>query len=442
MTFNSATRTAAIRAPHNTLHSLVLAVGCLILMAMANASRGATEVIDQVVAIVDNDVIMASELRTRVNSVKENLKARDIESPPEETLVRETLDRLILESIQLQKGTRAGVRISDEQLNGAVQRIAAQNRMSLDQFRQAVEAQGQSYAEMREQIRREMIIQRVQAGNVNQRIQISDQEVNNFVATQDGQKLTQPEFHLLHALLAIPPDAETAQIARAKAHVDELLQRIRKGEDFAAVVSSSGGPFRFSGGDLGWRNEADLPSLFSDVAPTLRVGQTADPIHSESGIHLIHLQDARGIERMVEQTKARHILIKPSEIRSDDQARELAESLKERARGGENFGDLAREYSADIGSAQEGGDLGWTMPGQMVPEFEAAMAKTRAGEISDPVRTQFGWHLIQVEGRREQDMTAQATRAKAMDYLHGRKFQEELDAWLQQIRDEAFVDIK
>ncbi|MAT93520.1 MAG: molecular chaperone SurA [Halioglobus sp.] len=417
----------------------LLAAAVFIFAAHAQA---ATEIIDQVVAIVDDDVIMASELRERLAAVNENLSARGIQAPPEDELIRETLDRLILESIQLQMGTRVGVRISDAQLNGAVQRIAAQNRMSVDEFRQALEARGQSYADMREQLRREMIIQRVQAGNVNQRIQITEQEVDNFIATQEGQKLTQPEYRMLHALLPISPDADPGQVDAAQAHVDKVLGRIRAGESFEVVVSDSAPPYAFTGGDLGWRKLDDLPSLFSDVAPGLAEGETSDPIRSDSGIHLVYMAATRGTDQMVSQTHVRHILVKPSEIMTDEQARELAAELGRRARGGEDFGDLAREYSEDIGSAAEGGDLGWTTPGQMVPEFEQAMAATAVGEISPPVRSQYGWHVLEVLERRDEDMTDEAMRAKAMNYLHERKYQEELDAWLRQIRDEAFVDIK
>ena len=424
------------------IKTLLLAASLATAIIAAPALQANTEVIDQVVAIVDDDIIMASELRERVTAVTENLKARDVQMPPEDTLIRETLDRLILESIQLQKGTRVGVRISDAQLNSAMQRIAAQNRMDLDQFRQALEQQGQSYVAMREQVRREMIIQRVQGGNVNQRIQITDKEVDNFLATPEGQKITQPEYHIVHALLAISPQASAAEAAAAQAYVDQMVKRIRAGESFEQVMGSSTGQYTFSGGDLGWRKLDDLPTLFSNVAPSLAAGQTADPIRSDSGLHIIYMAEKRGGEQMVAQTEVRHILIKPSEIMTDDQARELVVELKARALAGEDFGDLAREYSEDIGSAQEGGELGWTSPGQMVPEFDATMQKTAIDEISDPIRTQFGWHILQVEGRRENDMTNEATRAKAMDHLHNRKYQEELDAWLRQIRDEAFVDIK
>ncbi len=424
------------------IRQIASAIGLSALLLVAGQANAATEILDQVVAIVDDDIIMASELRERISTVSESITARGMKAPPEDQLIRETLDRLILESIQLQMGRKVGVRISDAQLNAAMQRIAAQNRMTLDQFRVALEQAGQSYNAMREQVRREMIIQRVQGGNVNQRIQITDQEVNNFLATEEGQKMAQPEYHILHALLAVSPGASDSEAGAAEAHVEQLLTRIRSGESFEQVISGSSGKYTFSGGDLGWRKLDDLPSLFAEVAPALSEGETSDPIRSDSGFHLVYMAEKRGAENVVAQTQVRHILVKPSEIMTDDQARQLAQELKGRALGGEEFADLAREYSEDIGSAQEGGELGWTNPGQMVPEFEQAMNATQVGDISDPVRSQFGWHILEVLDRRDEDMTATATRNMAMNYLHQRKYQEELDAWLRQIRDEAFVDIK
>ncbi len=424
------------------IRNLLVAASLAVSLVMAPGVRAATELVDQVVAIVDDDIIMASELRERIEALKESLNSRGMELPPEDTLIRETLDRLILESIQLQKGLRVGVRISDAQLNAAIQNIAAQNRMSQEDFIAALEQQGQSYPLMREQVRREMIIQRVQGGNVNQRIQITPKEVDNFLATEDGKKLTQSEYHLIHGLLAVAPDASPAEEAAARAHVEQVLKKIRGGQAFEDVLRASSGKYRFTGGDLGWRKTEDLPSLFSDIAPTLPKGATSDPIRSPSGFHIIYMQDLRGGEQIVAQTEVRHILVKPSEILTDEQAQELVASLRVRAEAGEDFSELAREYSEDIGSAQEGGELGWTSPGQMVPEFQTAMDATAVGEISEPIRTQFGWHILLVEGRREQDMTSEAVRQKAADFLHNRKYQEELDAWLQQIRDEAFVDIK
>ena len=403
-------------------------------------SQAATEMLDQVVAIVDDDVIMASELRERLASVTEAMEARGGEMPPEDTLIRDTLDRLILESIQKQMGYRVGVRISDQQLNAAMERIAGQNRMTLEQFRQALEAEGQSYNRMRENVRKELIIQRVQGGNVNQRVQITDQEVDNFLTTEEGLKYTQPEYRIMQALLAVSPDESSEEVASKEAYVDRLLARIQAGESYDVVLSSAS-RYPFSGGDLGWRPAEDLPSMFRDVAPTLKQGETGK-VRSASGFHLVYMGNVRGGTEIVAQTEASHILIKPSEIMTDNQAEELITDIRRRAVDGEDFAELARQYSEDIGSAQEGGSLGWTMRGQMVPEFDNMMDATAVGEISEPFRSQFGYHIIKVEGRRDQDVTDTARRSKATEYLHSRKYQEELDAWLRKIRDEAFVDIK
>ena len=425
-----------------TIKTVLLAAGLATSLLLGLPAQAQTQMLDQVVAIVDDDVIMASELRERIQSITQTLKSRGMELPPEDALIRETLDRLIIESIQLQMGNRVGARISDAQLNAALERIAAQNRMSLEQFSAMLEQEGQSYAAMREQVRKEMVIQRVQAGNVNQNIQISEQEVRNYLESSEGQKLSQPEYRILHALLPLAPDAPDSEVDAARSYLEGLLSRIRAGEPFDRVIADATELYTFSGGDLGRRKLEDLPSLFSDVAPSLEVGATSDPIRSPSGLHLVHLADMQGGNQMVNQTRVRHILVRPSEIMTSDQARDLVASLKERAEAGEDFATLAREFSEDIGSAAEGGDLGWTNPGQMVPEFEAAMAATPVGELSDPVQSQFGWHVLEVMDRREQDMTREALRARATEALHQRKYDEELDAWLRKIRDEAYVDIK
>jgi peptidyl-prolyl cis-trans isomerase SurA len=402
----------------------------------------ATQMLDSIVAIVEEDVIMSSELRERMAMLTQNFKAQDMEVPSNDILLRETLDRLILESIQIQMGRRAGVRISDAQLNEALNRIAAQNRMSLDQFRMQLEREGKSYQEMREEVRRELVLQRVQAGNVNQRIQISEQEVENFLESPEGQAMVAAEYHLVHALLPVPEKASAAKQAAAKAHVDALYARITAGESFEQVIASSDGEFTFKGGDLGWRKAGDLPNLFVDVVPGLEANETAPPIKSASGYHLIFLAEKRGGSMVIQQTHVRHILLKISAIRSDDETRQLGLELRQRIIDGADFTELAREYSEDIGSAQEGGDLGWTNPGQMVPEFENTMDSLALDDVSQPVQSQFGWHILQVLERRQEDVSKTVVQNRAGDILHQRKYQEERDAWLRKIRDEAFVDIK
>ena len=425
------------------LAQFAAACGTAAALSLGQGAQAETEMLDQVVAIVDDDIILASELRARLATVNQNLEARGMDAPPEDELIRETLDRLVLDSIQLQMAERYGVRISDVELDSAMQRVAAQNRLTLDQFRQALEEEGRSYVAMREQVREEMILQRVQMGNVNQRVSITDQEVKNFLETEEGQKLVEPDYRVVHALLSVPSNAPPEFEDAARKHTEQLLARIRDGERFDEVISSSDGEFRYSGGDLGWRKMDDLPTLYQDIVSDLEVGETTDVFRSPSGFHLVNLNNKRGGAQSQKQTLVRHILIKPSEILTDDQARAKARSLKRQLEEeGADFAELARKHSEDIGSASEGGSLGWTSRGQMVPEFENMMESTDIGDISPPVRSQFGWHIIQVEDRRVKDTSQEARIARATEFLHQRKYDEELEAWLQQIRDEAFVDIK
>jgi len=421
------------------LPGLWLALSLLLPTAQGVAE---TQILDSVVAIVEDDVIMSSELRDRLDMLRASIEAAGGEMPSQEVMVRETLDRLVLESIQLQMGQRAGVRISDAQLNAALTSIAGQNRMSLEQFSVQLERSGKSYQQLREDVRRELVIQRVQGGNVNQRIQISEQEVDNFLESEEGREMTAEEYHLIHALLPVAEDSDAATEQAALDHVTRLHKRIEAGEPFESVISSSGSDYVFTGGDLGWRKRTALPSLFADVAPQLQVGETAAPIRSPSGYHLVFLVEKRGGATVVQQTRVRHILLKPSAIRSDEETRQLAADLRQEVIDGGDFAALAREYSDDIGSAAEGGELGWANPGQMVPEFENIMNSSEIDVISQPFRTQFGWHILQVLERRQEDMSDTVVRNRAMDVLHQRKYQEELDAWLRKIRDEAFVDIK
>ena len=398
------------------------------------------EILDQVVAIVDDDIILASELQERIQGVRGQMEARGVEVPEEEVLVRETLDRLILDSIQLQLANRYGVRIPDQQLDESMTRLAKQNGLSLEQFRIALEQSGQSYAVARESLRDDLAIQRVQQGNVMRNINITEQEIDNFLATEEGEALTQPEFRVVQALLSTGRNEDSVTVAAKERFVDDTLSTIQSGTTFEEAVSVTQ-PYTFSGGDLGWRKLGDIPSMFADVVPSLNVGEVAK-VRSSSGFHLVYLADAVGGERLIRQTDVRHILIKPTEVLNEEAAEALAAELKTRIDGGEAFGDLARQYSDDIGSAAEGGELGWTNPGQMVQEFEAAMANAEEGEITEPFSSEFGWHILEVKGRRDKDFSSQVRRNQVAGFIREQKYQEELDAWLRKIREEAFVDIK
>ena len=396
--------------------------------------------LDSVIAIVDEDIILASEVGERLEQIKASAEQRGITLPDEETVLQETLDRLILESIQLQLADRYGVRVPDAQLDQSMARIAAQNGMTLEQFRDALQQTGQSYAEMRAGLRDELAIQRVQQGSVMRDISITEKEIDNFMMTEEGIALTEPEYRVVQALLPIPRSDTAEQRTAKEDYVNGVLANILAGADFSEAVSVQE-PYTFQGGDLGWRKLSDIPSMFAGIIPSLKAGDTGK-VQSSSGLHLVQLAEARGLERLIEQTNVRHILITPNEVLDDEAARSFVLGLKERIDNGEDFTSLAQEHSDDIGSAQEGGELGWTNPGQMVPEFETAMANAEIGVVTEPVRSEFGWHILEVTGRRTEDFAEQVRRNQVANYLREAKYEEELDNWLRKIRDEAFVDIK
>ena len=418
----------------------LLSVPLLALCVLPSLGSAQIEVLDQVVAIVDDDIILASELQERVQGVRSTMESRGVEVPSDDVLIRETLDRLILDSIQLQLANRYGVRIPDQQLDEAMTRLARQNGLTLEQFRIALEQSGQSYAAAREGLRDDLAIQRVQQGNVMRNINISEQEIDNFLTTEEGEAMTQPEYQVVQALLSISRGEDAAETAAKEAYVNKVLSNIQSGQPFEQAVSGTE-PYAFTGGDLGWRKLGDIPSMFADTVPTLTVGEVAK-VRSSSGLHLVYLADAVGGEQLVRQTDVRHILVKPTEVLNEQAAEDLVVELKARIEGGEDFGELARQYSDDIGSATEGGNLGWTNPGQMVPEFEATMAGTAEGSISQPFRSEFGWHILEVKARRDKDFSGEVRRNQVAGYIRDQKYQEELDAWLRKIREEAFVDIK
>ena len=418
----------------------LLSVPLLALCVLPSLGSAQIEVLDQVVAIVDDDIILASELQERVQGVRSTMESRGVEVPSDDVLIRETLDRLILDSIQLQLANRYGVRIPDQQLDEAMTRLARQNGLTLEQFRIALEQSGQSYAAAREGLRDDLAIQRVQQGNVMRNINISEQEIDNFLTTEEGEAMTQPEYQVVQALLSISRGEDAAEIAAKEAYVNKVLSNIQSGQPFEQAVSGTE-PYAFTGGDLGWRKLGDIPSMFADTVPTLTAGEVAK-VRSSSGFHLVYLADAVGGEQLVRQTDVRHILVKPTEVLNEQAAEDLVVELRARIEGGEDFGELARQYSDDIGSATEGGNLGWTNPGQMVPEFEATMAGTAEGLISQPFRSEFGWHILEVKARRDKDFSGEVRRNQVAGYIRDQKYQEELDAWLRKIREEAFVDIK
>ncbi|MAE21124.1 MAG: molecular chaperone SurA [Pseudomonas sp.] len=411
-------------------------------LCLSSLTHAAPQLLDRVVAVVDDDVIMETELAQRMDTVRVQNKENDL--PDSATLREQVLERMITESIQLQMADRAGIRISESQLDDAMSRIAAQNNMTLAQFQQAMLSEGVSFAYARQQIRNEMRISRVQQYQVGERIQITDQDVDYFLASDIGRMASAAEYRLRHILIAVRSGASTDEYKAAENKAMQLVDDLRNGAEFARVaMAESQGRTALNGGDMGWRKEAQLPSLFADIAPAMQVGDISDPIRTASGFHIIRLDDKRGgATKVIEQAQVRHILIQTNEVRDEDQSKALIDQLYDRLQAGADFTALAKEYSDDPGSGASGGDLGWVSPGDMVPEFENAMMATTTGAISAPLRSQFGWHVLQVTDRRDADIGEEVQRNQVRQMLYGRRFEEELPIWLRKIRSEAYVDVK
>ncbi len=425
---------------------LVILITLLAIGTFSTKNHAALVLIDRIAVVVDQDVIMQSEIDERIRAIKAQFAAQpNTRVPADDVLQNQVIERLIIENLQLQMADRAGIRISDAELNEALSSIAAQNNLSLDQFRIALANDGMSWSAMREQVRREFAISRVQQGIMRRRIQVSEQEVKNFLASDLGASLTADQYRLGHILLALPDNPGAEDIRRVKSRAENLHEQLLAGEDFASLaIEWSSGQNALSGGDMGWRKPVQLPSIFSDLVEEMAVGDIRGPIKSGRGFHLIKLTEKRGAtsEGKIEQTQVRHVLVQPNEIRSDREAEDLAKTLREEIINGRDFEEVAKLYSDDPGSALSGGDLGWTRQGVFVPEFEQTMNDSEINEVSEVFRSSHGYHFLEVTGRRVEDFSERFRMGQAENYLRNQKFDEELDSWLREIRDEAFVEIK
>ncbi|ROQ46579.1 periplasmic chaperone for outer membrane proteins SurA [Pseudomonas putida] len=418
-----------------------LMLGAVLLSSTAHA---AVQTLDKVVAIVDNDVVMQSQLDQRVREVEQTIAKRGGATPPPGVLDQQVLERLIVENLQLQIGDRSGIRITDEELNQAMDTIAQRNGMNMSQFRAALAHDGLSFDDAREQVRREMIISRVRQRRVAERIQVSEQEVKNFLASDLGKMQLSEEFRLANILIPTPESANSAAIQAAGQQAAAIYQQLKQGADFAQLATArSASENALEGGEMGWRKAAQLPPPFDRLLSTMAVGDVTEPVRTPGGFIILKLQEKRGGQTQLrDEVHVRHILIKPSEVRSEAATQQLAEKLYERISAGEDFAELAKSFSEDPGSALNGGDLNWVDPNALVPEFREVMARTPQGQLSKPFQTQYGWHVLEVLGRRSTDSTEQAREQQAMNVLRNRKYDEELQSWLRQIRDEAYVEIK
>jgi peptidyl-prolyl cis-trans isomerase SurA len=421
--------------------------GCVLFLTITLFSLQAhakIELLDRVIAVVDSGVVMESELNKRVKEIVDRLRQTNNELPPLSILEDQVLERLITEEIQMQIAERAGIKISDTELNKTLLGIASQNSLSLEEFRVDLEGQGASYRDFRNTVRKEMIIQRVQRGKVGGRVEISEQELENFINSEEGRTKLAEEYNVQQILISIPGKADEGLINKAKNQALEILIRIRAGEDFSKLATTySSGQNALEGGYLGWRKATELPSLFANEVSNLKVGQTSEPLRSGAGFHLIHLAEKRGnTVKFEDQTLARHILVQSSEIRTETQTKLLIQDIAGRLKKGEDFKQLARQFSEDPGSKMDGGELGWNKKGDFDPAFEEVLNKTAIGKISEPLKSSYGWHVIEVLDRRNEDVSSEEQKNRAYQIIYKRKFEQELQSTLVELRAEAYVDIK
>lgn len=428
----------------NHLITKASALGLILGLAVSLTAQAKVAVLDRVVAVVNDDIVLQSELNQRTTSMYRSIQQSGTQPPPLKVLKKQVLERLISERIQLNMGFNAGVRISDREIDQTIVRLAAGNNLSAEQYMQQIIASGESISDLRENIANEIIIMQVQQGSVMRGIHISEQELNNFLNSEEGKLMTSPEVKLGQILISAPSSASTDTIDVSQQKLNDIIAQINQGEDFKQLaIANSDDQSALEGGDLGWRKQSQLPSLFTDAIENLNPGEISKPIRSGAGFHVLKLYDRKGGgKQLIQQHFARHILLKPNQIRDQAETVELLNDMRQQALDNDDFFALAKQYSEDPGSALKGGELGWSTPGLFVPEFEKTMDSIALNEISKPFQTQFGWHILQVTERRMQDFSDEILRNRADNLLRQRKYSEELQVWLQKIRDEAYVEIK
>ena len=402
----------------------------------------AAQTLDRIIAIVNDDVITSQELQQRIEDFKRQMTMKGAPVPSDDIMHKQVLERMVLDSIQLQLAKAQGIRIDDLTLNRMLESIASNNKTSLDQLRRSLQAQGISFSTFREQTRDDMVIRQLQQRMILSRVSVSEQEIDQFLE-QQGQLGADDKYHIAHILIATPEAAAPDDIQAAFDRAEKVRAHLQDGEPFRNVaLQFSEGRQALDGGDLGWRSAAELPALFLQAVQQMNKGDISPALRSAGGFHIIKLVDKKTQQHIVKQTHARHILMRPDQITSEDQVRQKMNELKKRLKNGEDFAKLAAEFSQDPGSKNNGGDLGWTSPGSFVPRFEKVMDSLQPMQISEPFRSQFGWHIVQVLERRQEDETEQLKRSRAEEAIKQRKADEELQLWLRRIRDEAYVEYR
>ena len=408
------------------------------------AAPSAVVLVDRIVAVVNSEVITSREVAERVKAVTQQLSQQGTPLPPADVLQKQVLERMIMDRLQIQLAKETALRVDDLQLDRTVARVAESNKMSLTEFRHTLERDGIQFDKFREEIRNEIMLSRLREREVDNRIVVTDNEIDYFLSQQGASQSTASEYNLAHILLRLPDQASPEQVDKQRARAEQVVLQLREGADFAKLaVSYSDAPDALQGGAMGWRARDRLPELFAHALNGMKPGEVSGIIRSPAGFHVIKLVDRRGggAPALVEQTHARHILAKTSEIVSEADARRKLNNLRERIVNGTDFGELAK-LNSDDASSIKGGDLGWIYPGDTVPEFERVMNSLKVGQLSEPFVTSFGWHLMQVLERRQADVSGERKRQEARLILRERKADEAYQQWLRQLRDRAFVEYR
>lgn len=406
------------------------------------STRG--ESLDRIAAIVNDGVVLTSELDAETARITARLKQQNTELPAPDVLRQQVLERLVVQELEAQRADKAGLKVSDEMLNGALNDIAARNKVKFSDLPATLEAQGYNYASYREQVRREMTLEILQQRAVIASIDITPRELDQFLAKQQRTPDSNAQYNLSHILISVASSATPEQQAQREVRAKEAYAKAKAGDDFAQLaVAYSDSSTNVDGGSLGWRSGAQLPSIIADRVLTLKTGDVTDLIRTPSGFHIFKLNDKRGGDQQQElqsQVHARHILLKTNELEDDNTVKQRLEKIRARILAGESFATIAAVTSQDTGSAVQGGDLGWTGPGTFVPEFEQTLDKLEENQISEPFKSQFGWHIVQLLGRRTQDISEETRRNKAYAALRDSKSEEAIELWVRELRDDAYIE--
>jgi peptidyl-prolyl cis-trans isomerase SurA len=423
--------------------SLALTLGAGSLFAEELSETG--QFIDGVAAVVNEGVVLKSELNRQQDLIIQRAAQQGMQLPPAHILQEQVLEKLIVEEIQMQRASRIGIQISDQMLNTGIARIAENAGFRFEEMPEVLARDGVNYAEYRADMRKQMILEQLRRIDVVNRISVSPREIEQCIADLEDNAVVNSTYNLSHIFISVPSSATNEEFAEAEAEAQQVYDQLRDGADFAEMaIRHSDGDTALEGGALGWRPGDQLPTLFFDVVGNMQPGDFSEPIRAVSGYHIVKINDMQGVNQKseIEQTRIRHILITPDQIIDEETAKQRLEDALERIRGGEDFGEVAKLISDDPGSANDGGEMGWTNPGEFVPEFEEVANASEIGVVSEPFRSRFGWHILEVMDRRTYDNTEDLKESNCVQRVQNGKLNNETELWVRRIRDEAFVEVR